>query len=629
MERAHGSDGDPGAVQDQGQVILRSAIDGLAAHVAVVDKDGWIVQVNRAWERFGHQNARFTRGLGVGANYLDVCDRAGDAHPAAEVAARLRGQLAGDTAPWSVEYPCHGGGVERWFRLVSTPCDAGDARAVLTHENITDRHRAEQDLHIRSRLLRELATPVVAMRPDGVVGEWNPAAERVFGYPAEGMRGGRWVEMLTVPSGGLSLLDHLDAVGHVSTEREVVRPDGSTVHVALYGIRVDDDAAQPLGIVVIAFDLTARVDAERQLRGVRDFLRAVARDMGEGLLTHDPAGRVTFVNRAAARMLGCEEGDQVTRIMGEAAYQAEHLRKHETSFTRRDGTTLDVEFTSSPFVTEAGVSGQVVVFSDISERKERERDLLARVEWAALIGTVRDALDEGRMVLHAQPIIDVRSGETVQHELLIRMIGGDGELIAPGAFLPAAESFGLIREVDRWVITQAVGLAARGLPVELNLSASSLSDPGLLDTISAEIAVRRVDPALLVFELTETGILEDERSAGQFIAGVREMGAKVALDDFGTGYSGFSYLKHLPVSYLKIDIDFVRDLLANDASRHVVAAVVDLSDRFGLRTIAEGVEDLDTLELLGDLGVDLAQGMVIGAPVPLGEAFGPDQLPRA
>ncbi|WP_372791189.1 EAL domain-containing protein, partial [Paraconexibacter sp.] len=92
---------------------------------------------------------------------------------------------------------------------------------------------------------------------------------------------------------------------------------------------------------------------------------------------------------------------------------------------------------------------------------------------------------------------------------------------------------------------------------------------------------------------------------------------------------GFSYLKHLPVSYLKIDIDFVRDLLANDASRHVVAAVVDLSDRFGLRTIAEGVEDLDTLELLGDLGVDLAQGMVIGAPVPLGEAFGPDQLPRA
>ncbi len=291
-------------------------------------------------------------------------------------------------------------------------------------------------------------------------------------------------------------------------------------------------------------------------------------------------------------MLGCEVGGRVAKVMGGVAQRVEHVRIEDAVFTRSDGTTLEVEFTSSPFVTEDGVSGQVVVFSDVSERRTRERALLTRVEWADMIGTVRTALDGNGMVLHAQPIIDVQTRATVQHELLIRMVGDDGELILPGEFLPAAENFGLIREIDRWAVTQAVGLAARGRPVEVNLSASSLSDPTLLDVISAEIAVRRVDPSLLVFELTETGILEDERAAEQFITGVRALGSKVALDDFGTGYSGFSYLKQLPVSYLKIDVDFVRDLLVNDASRHVVAAVVDLSERFGLKTIAEGVEDL-------------------------------------
>ncbi len=121
----------------------------------------------------------------------------------------------------------------------------------------------------------------------------------------------------------------------------------------------------------------------------------------------------------------------------------------------------------------------------------------------------------------------------------------------------------------------------------------------------------------MVFEITETALLQDEKRARHFVTQLHDMGCKVALDDFGTGYGGFTYLKQLPIDYLKIDIEFVRDLTSNPASRNVVEAIVKLARDFGIKTVAEGVEDKATLSLLRDLGVDQAQGFHISRPAPI------------
>jgi EAL domain-containing protein (putative c-di-GMP-specific phosphodiesterase class I) len=224
----------------------------------------------------------------------------------------------------------------------------------------------------------------------------------------------------------------------------------------------------------------------------------------------------------------------------------------------------------------------------------------------------------------------------VQDELLLRMRDERGRTIPPGEFLPAAEASGQIREIDRWVLGEALALAGRGHAIELNLSASSLGDADLFGFVRDLLDRKSVDTSLVVFELTETALLEHEAVAQTFIERVSEIGCRVALDDFGTGYGGFTYLKRLPVHYLKIDREFVRDLGDNEASRHVVEAVVALARGFGQQTIAEGVERESRLGLLAEMGVDFAQGYALGRPAPAFKVFGgrsgnstPRALPRS
>jgi EAL domain-containing protein (putative c-di-GMP-specific phosphodiesterase class I) len=240
----------------------------------------------------------------------------------------------------------------------------------------------------------------------------------------------------------------------------------------------------------------------------------------------------------------------------------------------------------------------------------------------AWVGRIRDALDDGSFVLYAQPIVDLASRAVLQHELLIRMVNSDGEIIAPDSFLPAAEEYGLITEIDRWVVNETARLAALGHAVEFNLSAKSVADSGTLARIASAIEEFGAPASNVVCEITETALVRELGAAEEFVRGLNELGIKVALDDFGAGYGGFAYLKRLPVSYLKIDREFVNDLVDEVSSQHVVSAVVNLAKAFGMHTIAEGAEDEQTVDLLRDLGVDHVQGYVVGRPQPISVVFG-------
>jgi EAL domain-containing protein (putative c-di-GMP-specific phosphodiesterase class I) len=267
-----------------------------------------------------------------------------------------------------------------------------------------------------------------------------------------------------------------------------------------------------------------------------------------------------------------------------------------------------------PLRDEAGeVYGVCGIGTDITERQQREDALRSKVEWSFRI---RSAIDHDRLVLHSQPIVEVADGRVVQEELLIRMLGDEGELIMPGEFLPPAERFDLAPAIDRWVIAQAAQIA-RERRVEVNLSGQSIGAPGLPAFVEARLAEAGADPANLIFEITETAAAQDIDQASRLAERLSDLGCGFALDDFGTGYGSFTYLKHLPVRYIKIDMSFVRALRADSPDRQVVSAIVDVARNFGIQTIAEGVETQATLELLRTLGVDYAQGYLFGRPAPV------------
>ena len=266
----------------------------------------------------------------------------------------------------------------------------------------------------------------------------------------------------------------------------------------------------------------------------------------------------------------------------------------------------------------------VLVAADIAlyQAKEAGRDRVAVFggkpgETLTWIDRVRVAIDEERLALHAQPIIDLSTGEPVTEELLVRMLDEDGNVISPTSFLPIAEQYGLIREIDRWVIKRAIERAATGRRVNINLSARSLGDPDLLDAVSKMLKDAGVSPDRVGFEYTETAAVSSVEDARTFTRGLIEIGCEVALDDFGTGFGSFVLLKHLPISALKIDIEFVRNLSTSEADRRIVRSIVQIAAESGLKTVAEGVEDDGALALLRDYGVDYAQGYFIGRPAPI------------
>jgi diguanylate cyclase (GGDEF)-like protein/PAS domain S-box-containing protein len=256
----------------------------------------------------------------------------------------------------------------------------------------------------------------------------------------------------------------------------------------------------------------------------------------------------------------------------------------------------------------------------------------ARLEW---VERIRTALEEDRFMLHAQPVVDANSGEITQLELLVRMLGERDELIMPGSFLPVAERFGLVGDIDRWVVTRAIRMlgeqSLRGThpKVEINLSGHSLGEPGLAAHIGEELRGAAVDPTQLVFEVTETTAIGNIEAAQHFAEQLAELGCSFALDDFGAGFGSFYYLKHLPFDFIKIDGEFVRNLTVDETDRVVISAVVELARGLGKRTIAEFVGDEATVGALRDLGVDYLQGFHLGKPAPIESWIAALQAPAA
>jgi EAL domain-containing protein (putative c-di-GMP-specific phosphodiesterase class I) len=272
---------------------------------------------------------------------------------------------------------------------------------------------------------------------------------------------------------------------------------------------------------------------------------------------------------------------------------------------------------------EAKDSGRdrVVTFSPDSESQAERR---SRSTW---IERIHQALEDDLFVLQAQPILDISTGKVSQHELLLRMMGDDGELIPPGAFLGVAERFGLVQSIDRWVVARAVKVMdellrqGQEVRIEVNLSGRSVDDRELPNMIRRELDASSVNPDNLVLEITETALISNMDQARRFAEILSRVGCRFALDDFGAGFGSHYYLKHLPLNYVKIDGDFIRNLPTSMIDQLMVKAMVQVAKGLGMKTIAEFVENEETLLFLKQYGVDFAQGYHVGRPVPLAEVW--------
>ena len=254
-------------------------------------------------------------------------------------------------------------------------------------------------------------------------------------------------------------------------------------------------------------------------------------------------------------------------------------------------------------------------FYSMSE-KEAER-IVADVGW---VSKLRDAIDDDQFKLRFQPIVQISNGKITHHEVLLRMRGEDDKLISPDAFLPAAVRFGLMAEIDAWLVENAIATLAEyrkedpDLRFSINLSANAFETDDLTGYIRAHLEKNNVPPTAVIFEITESLAVRHLDYVEKQIASLRRLGCELALDDFGTGYSSFGYLQRLPVDYIKIDGCFVRDLVNNPVDQKMVRLIGEIGQEAGMRTIAEYVQGGPTLALLAELGIDLAQGYFIGRP---------------
>ena len=258
---------------------------------------------------------------------------------------------------------------------------------------------------------------------------------------------------------------------------------------------------------------------------------------------------------------------------------------------------------------------RVHVYRESDQRLARR---LGEMQW---VSRLNEAFEQQYFRLYTQPIVGLGEHGANHLEVLIRIQPAKGDLILPGAFIPAAERYDLMNAIDRWVIRAVCRHAGESAsaPVEysINLSGTSLADESLHDYIVAQFREFNVAPQHICFEITETAVIANLIKAQEFMGKLKALGCRFSLDDFGSGLSSFAYLKALPVDFLKIDGVFIRDIATNSINRAMVKAINEVGHVMGLRTVAEYVEDDATLDVVRDLGVDYAQGYAVGPLRPL------------
>lgn len=536
--------------------LIRSILDSLPAHTAVLDADGTITRTNQPWDAFGARAGGDPALWTAGVNYLEVCRRASDAGDpdAAAVLVGLHDVAGGALDFFSLDYECSSQDAERWFALHAVPLVGRDG-VIISHTDITARVLSQRRLAHQAH-------------HDDLTGLPNrPRLLQLLGEAMADRDGSQDVAVLLIDLDGFKNVN--DSLGH-DVGDALLRDVAARFSAVVRG----DDVVARLGgdeFVVVAHDCDA--EAATQLA------ERIRHTLGDPF---DIAGMHLPMTASIGIAVSSDSSAGPTDLLreGDVAMYAAKDRGRNRSH----------------------------VFS--SELGEAAHD---RLELAT---GLRMAVRRDELVLHYQPILVLADGSVGEVEALLRWNHPDRGLLHPGAFIELAEQTGMIVPITRWLLAETLRKLAAwsrdGLEVAVavNIAAQHLSVGTLLDDVAEALEVAGVRPDQLVVELTESDVARDLYSTEAQLVALRRLGVRVAIDDFGSGYSSLGRLAGLPVDVIKIDRSLVKDLGTGAAGteRTIIGAVTSIATTLGMATVAEGIETVEQRAAVIDLGCTHAQG---------------------
>jgi diguanylate cyclase (GGDEF)-like protein len=551
-------------------------INSLPAHVALLDAEGTILDVNQQWCDFGAQGGNQDPNFSVGRNYIAICEAATNSatEGASEVAEGLRTVLRGERDIFAREYPCHSPTEEQWFRVVANRIQHDDSEggtgasgAVVMHVDITERKRAEQALN---RIAYEDSLTGVASRQ----GFTEAVNQQVAALGWQ-------------PHARVVMLD----VHHQHDINEA------------YGFEAGDEL----------------------LRGVAQRLREAAGDEavigrsgGDEFVAFLPAVDEADAEAACQAIDAAFEerfplGDYAIERRGSFGYSSLGAEPRDTEQLLREAEMA--LFYAGP---AGGGNAWAVYTSDLDEQTRQ------RVQ---VTDELRQAMTNNEFELHFQPKVTLDSGELVGAEALLRWWHPERGLQSPGLFVPIAEQSQLIGPIGDWVLNDAcrrlAAWQAAGLDIvriSVNVSVVQFADGDFPDAVGNALYANGIDPSALTLEITESVFEQNATSLHRQLHELHDMGVRLSLDDFGTGYSSLLYLQQYPFDEIKIDKGFVMAMESEPYNARVVSSVIGIAEALGAGVVAEGVESQSVADALTAMDCHVGQGFYYSMPLA-GEDF--------
>lgn len=555
--------------------VQAKLMNTLPAQVALLDSDGTIVEVNEQWREFGRENGAKDASFGVGLNYIAVSrDARGlDAETAHEVAQGLGELLDGERTDVSIEYPCHAPHRKRWFQLEArATTSGGELQAVLMHVDVTDYHEAQERLE--SIAFQDPLTGL--LNRIGLLNELEAYLDE------------EWLEdylLVELDLRDMSSVNDIhgfhagDALMKSVAER-LARP--TDAHSPIFVARTGGDE--------FVFLIGPNPADERDEEQVGDRAVSAAR-----ALIEETMGPSHAVSTKLNVKIDAHAG--FTRLASLPRPAEDLLREaHLALFEGRTVATLG--------------------WSEYSRNYEDEVRARRRLSDELQVG-----IERGELRLHFHPTVDTRTGSLSSAEALVRWQHPERGLLPPGAFIPAAESTGLIVPLGQWVLNEACRKMAvwrdslHVTRIAVNASAEELVRASYADDVLAALERHDLDPTMLTIEVTETALVRDADLAAKHLHALQEAGVRLALDDFGTGYASLGILKNFPFEHVKIDRLFISDMLTDSYSHGVIDSILTLAKTIGATVIAEGVETEEQRQALVELGCEIAQGYYFCLPL--------------
>jgi two-component system, chemotaxis family, CheB/CheR fusion protein len=664
-----------------------ATLNAVPAHVAMLDARGQIQVVNEAWRNFAGANGMTDQRFGVGTNYIEICERAMglNSDGAIEMAAGLKEVLAGQRERFEFSYPCHGPGVQRWFRMTATGLrDQKNRGAVVMHSDVTELYDLIERLKLKTAALDSSTHAVFLTDTEGRI-EWvNSSVARLCGYANEELLG-QQVSILE-SANSKNALSEVIGLCRVSGESwkgelECARQDGS-LFTGLLSVNVNEGLSEDPSHLILSLEDTssakraqermrylaehdeltnlwnrktfiARLDEALQRQSQRGGRVAVLfLDLDRFKDTNDTLGHLAGdrmlleialrlrANLQAPERLARFGGDEFVMFL-EPVNNLEGIdfavNRVLQSFNRPievDGRQIFVS--SSIGVTifpDDGQSSEVLLRNaDLAMYrakaegrrgyrfydKQLEADINERV---SIESDLSRAISSKCLWVAYQPQIDLRTGDMIGAESLLRWKTGLERSIPMGKVIAIAEESGLILSIGDWVMKESLQQArdwkrqGKPLTVSVNLSAVQFNQQDVFGLTMQYLRNNDLPTSSLKVEITETVLLNRYARVRETLHALHGAGVGLVLDDFGTGYSSLTYLQQFPIEAVKIDASFLRGIGRDGNDEAIVKGIIKLAHSLGQKVVAEGVETQEQLDFLRAFECDSAQGFLFSHPM--------------